>query len=230
MKLLVVSAHPGDEILGCGGTLALHVRRGHEVRALVLGDGLTSRVRSIEKAKDLVDLGAIEEQARAALKEIGVEQVRYLRLPDNRFDTVPLLDLVKVVEASKKGYAPDIVYTNSIYDLSVDQRKTARAVGTAFRPLPGEHPAEILSFESPSSTEWNMTPSGRSFSPDSFVDISETLNVKLKAFEHIAFEVRAWPHHRSIQSIEHLNRSRGAAVGVDAAEAFVLQRAVRVLN
>lgn len=229
-KILVVCAHPGDEILGCGATLALHARQGHQVRVLVMGDGWTSRVKSVEKAKDVVDLDVIEEHGRAALKVIGVDQVEYLRLPDNRFDTLPLLDLVKAIEKVKQTFVPDILYTNSPFDLSIDQQKTSRAVVTAFRPQPGDNGTELLCFEVPSSTEWNAVGGAGYFAPNYFIDVSETLDVKIKAFQLLDFEVRPWPHPRSIEAIEHQAKSRGASVGVSAAETFMLLRAVKTIG
>lgn len=226
-KILVVCAHPGDEILGCGATLAQHVRQGHQVRVLVLGDGWTSRVKSVEKAKDVVDLDVIEAQGREALKVIGVEQVEFLRLPDNRFDSVPLLDLVKEIESVKRQFSPDILYTNSPFDLSVDQQKTSRAVVTAFRPQPGDNYTDLFCFEVPSSTEWNALGGGGGFVPNYFVDVSEALDIKISAFLKLSFEVRLWPHSRSIEAIEHQAKSRGASVGLPAAETFMLVRAVR---
>jgi len=229
-KVLVVCAHPGDEILGCGATLALHVRQGHRVRVLVLGDGLTSRVKSVEKAKDVVDLDVIEEQGREALKALGVQEVEYLRFPDNRFDTVPLLDLVKEIEKVKRKFYPGFVYTNSPFDLSVDQQKTSHAVATAFRPLPGDNRTRLLCFEVASSTEWNVNGDQNAFTPNYFVDVSATLPMKIKSFEKLRFEVRPWPHPRSTRSIEHQARIRGASVGVSAAEAYMLLRGVQTIG
>lgn len=226
-KVLVVCAHPGDEILGCGATLARHVRQGDEVRVLVMGDGWTSRVKSVEKAKDVVNLDVIEDQGRAALEVIGVKQVEYLRFPDNRFDALPLLDLVKAIEKVKRQFIPDVLYTNSPFDLSVDQQKTLRAVITAFRPQPGDNRTEILCFEVPSSTEWNMLEGAGHFAPNYFVDVAETLATKIDAFQRLTSEVRPWPHPRSVEAIEHQAKSRGASVGVTAAETFMLLRTVR---
>lgn len=229
-KVLVVCAHPGDEILGCGAALALHVRQGHQVRVLVMGDGWTSRVKSVEKAKDVVDLDVIEEQGRAALNVIGVKQVEYLRFPDNRFDTLPLLDLVKAIEKVKRQFVPDILYTNSPFDLSVDQQKTSRAVVTAFRPQPGDNRTDLLCFEVPSSTEWNAFGGRGGFAPNYFVDVSEALAIKIDAFRQLSFEVRSWPHPRSIEAIEYQAKNRGASVGVAAAESFMLLRTVKIIG
>jgi LmbE family N-acetylglucosaminyl deacetylase len=226
-RVLVVCAHPGDEILGCGGTLALHVRRGDAVRVLITGDGWTSRVGSVEKAMAAIDLDVIERQSRAALGALGVHEVEYLRLPDNRFDTLPLLELAKDVERIKQQFDPTVVYTNSPYDLSVDQQKTFRAVVTACRPQPRDNHTDLLCFEVPSSTEWNVSSGTGSFAPNYFVDIDATLSAKLAAFQELSFEVRPWPHPRSTEAVEHQARSRGSAVGLAAAETFMLLRAVR---
>lgn len=229
-KVLVVCAHPGDEILGCGATLARHVRQGDEVRVMVMGDGWTSRVKSVEKAKDVVNLDVIEDQGRAALDVIGVKQVEYLRFPDNRFDSVPLLELVKAIEKVKRQFVPDVLYTNSPFDLSIDQQRTSRAVVTAFRPQPGDNRTEILCFEVPSSTEWNTQEGAGVFAPNYFVDVAATLELKINAFQCLSSEVRPWPHPRSAEAIEHQAKSRGASVGVGAAETFMLLRVVKTIG
>ncbi len=226
-RVLVVSAHSGDEILGCGGTLAQHAARGDEIRVVVLGDGMTSRVRSLDVAYKTIDFEAREEQSRKALDVLGISRVEFLRLPDNRFDTMPLLDIVKRVEDVKGRFLPDIVYTNSPFDLSVDERRTFQAVITAFRPQPNDNRVELYSFELLSSTEWNISDASTTFRPNCFVNIESTLERKIQAFSHLSTEVREWPHSRSLKSIEYRARERGASVGIPAAEAFVLVRAIR---
>jgi N-acetylglucosamine malate deacetylase 1 len=226
-RILVVSAHIGDEILGCGGTLALHVARGDSVRVLVLGEGWTSRTKSIEKGLEALDLEAFEAQGRQALGVLGVDSVRFDRLPDNRFDQVPLLDIVKAIEAEKPGFHPDRVYTNSPFDLGQDQRLSCRAVTTAFRPLPGDNEVDLIAFEVLSSTEWNYGTGGRRFEPNLFIDIDAVLEKKCAAFGRLLTETRDWPHARSQQAIVHHARNRGGSVGLAAAESFMLMRSVR---
>jgi LmbE family N-acetylglucosaminyl deacetylase len=226
-RILVVSAHIGDEILGCGGTLALHVARGDRVRVLVLGEGWTSRTASVEKGLEALDLEAFETQGRHALTELGIDSVRFDRLPDNRFDRVPLLDIVKAVEAEKPEFRPNRVYTNSPFDLGLDQRLTCRAVTTAFRPQPGDNETDLLAFEVLSSTEWNYGTDKRSFEPNLFIDIDPVLSKKLAAFGRLSTETRDWPHARSADAITHHARVRGSSVGLAAAEAFMQMRSVR---
>jgi len=226
-KVLAVSAHIGDEIMGCGGTLLRHVRAGDAVRVVVLGEGWTSRTRSLEKGLEAVDLDAFEEQARGALSKLSISDVVFHRLPDNRFDRAPLLDIVKVIEREKAEFDPDTVYTNTMIDLGIDQRTTARAVATAFRPLPGERTSEILTFEVRSSTEWDYGLSGQQFAPNCFVNIARTLDAKLEALRALQTEARPWPHSRSIEAVAHHARGRGASVGLEAAEAYFVLRSVR---
>jgi|SRR5690242_12681337 len=225
-RVLAISAHIGDEIMGCGGTLLRHVQNGDAVRVVVLGEGWTSRIRSLQKGLEAVDLEAFEEQARTALAVLSIADVCFHRLPDNRFDQMPLLDIVKLVETQKAQFGPDTVYTNTSADLGVDQRITCQAVATAFRPLPGESTSEVLAFEVRSSSEWDGGLSGQSFQPNCFVDIGETLPTKLEALRALRTETRPWPHSRSIEAVMHHARSRGASVGLDAAEAYVMLRSI----
>lgn len=229
-NVLAVCAHPGDAVLGCGGTLALHASRGDDVQVIVFGDGWTSRVKSLEKGLDVIDLTPLENQERAALTAIGVERVQHCRLPDNRLDNFPLLDLIKIIEKATMDFAPDVVYTNSPFDLSVDQQRTCRAVVTAFRPQPGVEVAELLAFESLSSTEWNQYETVLGFRPNCYVDIARSLGKKLVALDELTSEIRDWPHPRSREAVEHLARWRGASAGLEAAEAFMLLRSVRHFN
>jgi len=195
-----------------------------------MADGWTSRVKSIEKGRDAVDLAVLERQGRQALAVLGVSDVDYCRFPDNRFDTLPMLDLVKVIEEVKNQYMPEVIYTNSAFDLSVDQQKTCRAVVTAFRPQPNDNLSEIYCFEVLSSTEWNQAEGIRTFSPNYFVDVEKTLDIKIRAFQQMSLETRSWPHSRSLDAVNYLAKSRGSSVGLAAAEAFVLLRAVKVLD
>lgn len=192
-----------------------------------MADGWTSRVKSVEKGLDAVDLSVLEDQGRQALQVLGIDDVEYLRFPDNRLDSLPMLDLVKAIERVKNQFSPDIIYTNSAFDLSVDQQKTCRAVVTAFRPQPNDNLTEIYCFEVLSSTEWNQAEGTRTFSPNYFVDIGTSLEQKLAAFQKHSFELRPWPHSRSLESIGFLAKSRGSSVGLEAAEAFMMLRCVK---
>lgn len=223
-KILIVAAHPDDEILGCGGTAARLAREKNEVSVAILGEGITSRDRERDLQARRGDLGRLQEQAEQANRIIGVKDVLFFGLPDNRFDTVPLLDIIKTVEDVKKRIQPDVVYTHFSHDLNVDHRITFQAVLTAVRPVPGECVKEMYSFEILSSTEWNV-PSP--FQPDLFIDIRETIGLKLEALRKYENEVKNFPHPRSLEGVESNARCWGMKAGFEYAEAF---KVIRILK
>lgn len=225
-RVLTVAAHPDDEVLGCGGAMAAHVRRGDRVSILILGEGLTSRADTRAGA-DRAGLPDLQRDARAAARCLGVEDVTLLDFPDNRFDSVDLLDVVKAVEAVKVRVQPDIVYVHHWGDLNIDHRVTFDAVMAAFRPLPGEPPLDIHAYEVPSSTAWAGPGAQAQFGPTHFVEIAATLDAKIAAMESYVSERRSWPHPRAPEALRALAAYRGSQVGVSAAEAFVTVRTLR---
>ncbi len=224
-SVLVVAAHPDDEWLGCGGTLLRHIQEGDAVCLAVMGEGVTARFSSRGKAPAAA-LKRLRGQARQTARSMGVKEIVLYDFPDNRFDSVPLLDLVKKVEDLVARLRPDVVYTHHLGDLNVDHALLARAVVTATRPVPGQVVRSVLSFEIPSSTEWAFRDES-AFRPHHFVDISRTLSRKLDALGLYQEEMRDFPHPRSPQAVEALARWRGATVGFRAAEAYEVVREVR---
>ncbi len=225
--VLVVAAHPDDEVLGCGATMAKHARRGDRVHVLILSEGITSRGGAPDRSAFGRDLAELAAAARRANDVLGVHALELAQLPDNRMDAVDLLDIVRPVEERVLRIRPQIVYTHFGGDLNIDHVLTHRAVLTACRPLPGGGVDTMLFFEVPSSTDWYVGGQGGGFVPTWFEDVSETLDAKKRALEAYGGEMRPWPHARSLDAVEHLARWRGATVGLGAAEAFVLGRAVR---
>lgn len=219
-SILVVAAHPDDEVLGCGGYIANQVRLGDEVFVTFLSDGVTSRLGNL----GLQEIESRRSAARLASKVLGVSDVSFGDFPDNKLDASPLLEVIKSIEAVVEQIRPQIVLTHFGGDLNIDHRIVNQAVLTACRPAPKQGVKEILFFEVPSSTEWQVPMEGEAFSPTWFEDISETLDLKIKALTVYEHELREWPHPRSIKAVEHLAHWRGASCGVDAAEAFVLGR------
>jgi len=219
MKVLAVAAHPDDEVLGCGATLARHADLGDAVSVVILGTGALSRAGGSD-----ADVAALAEQAQAAGRILGAREVRVLDLPDNRFDSLDLLDVVRRVEAELARAAPDVVYTHHATDLNVDHRRTFEAVVTACRPIGPGGPGRILSFEVPSSTEWQPPAAAPPFAANVFVDVAATLERKIEAMAAYAGEVRPFPHPRSPEALRALAAWRGASSGLRAAEAFALVR------
>jgi len=223
-KVLIVAAHPDDEVLGCGGTIARLVREGHEAYTLILGEGVTSRDRSRDREKREGEISRLKKQIRKANELLGVKEVFAFDFPDNRFDSVDFLDIVKAIEEVKNKLKPEIVFTHSKSDLNIDHQITHKAVITATRPMQNESVKEIYAFEVLSSTEWNYP---LSFSPNVYFDIGDTLELKLKAITEYKSELREYPHPRSLKGIEIKARQRGMEVGFSYAEAFECVRYMR---
>ena len=218
--VLVVAAHPDDEVLGCGGTIARHAGEGDAVTIVILADGETARGSAMPTATRKRSA----EQAAAAL---GARPPRLLDLPDNRLDTVALLDIVQLIEAVVVELKPRIVYTHHGADLNLDHALAHRAVLTACRPLPGSTVEAIHCFEVPSSSEWAPGQQVPPFQPNHFVDISAFEKQKAAALDCYRSELRPFPHPRSPEAIQALGRWRGATCGVALAEAFETVRVVR---
>lgn len=221
-SVLVVVAHPDDEVLGCGGAIARHCSAGDRVAVLILADGVTSRGETAPS-----DLTARQGAAGRANAILGVQDVTLLAYPDNRMDEVVLLDVVKDVERVIARCQPDTIYTHHAGDVNIDHRRVHDAVIAACRPQPGHCVRQLLFCETPSSTEWRPPASQHVFAPNWYVDISLTLQTKLQALAAYQAELREFPHPRSLRGVEHLAGWRGASVGVVAAEAFELGRLIR---
>lgn len=219
-SVLIVAAHPDDEVLGCGATMARHRAEGSRVTVLLMADGVGAR----ERAVDIKELATRQAAARRACEELGVKDLTLLDYPDNCMDQVALLDIVQDIEKAIRGCKPDIVYTHHGGDVNIDHRRVHDAVVAACRPTPGFGVRLLLFFETPSSTEWRPPTSLPPFAPNWYVDVSEYLPLKLAALAAYGGEMRAFPHPRSAKAVTHLAGWRGATVGVAAAEAFELGR------
>lgn len=223
-SVLVVAAHPDDETLGCGGTIARLAAEGATVRVAFLADGVSSRPADSSVLRR--DLESRRAAARAACRQLGATDPSFGDFPDNRMDSVNLLEVTKAIETLVDTFKPDTVLTHHAGDLNIDHRRTHEAVVTACRPR-RDHPVRtLLCFEVPSSTEWQLAGSAPAFSPNWFMDISASLPAKLAALEKYTAEMRAFPHPRSREAVTHLARWRGATVGAEAAEAFVVGRVI----
>lgn len=225
-RILVVAAHPDDEVLGCGGTICRHVQQGDEVHLVILAEGITSRGSRQSVSNQTKELDELDVAAHKASAILGCASLNLLKLPDNRMDSLDLLSIIKSVEAQIGNINPQLIYTHHWGDLNIDHRLTHEAVVTACRPVPSLNSKTVLFFEVPSSTSWQMKGGRQEFSPNWFVDISGTLDTKMAALAAYGVELREWPHARSLPAVESMARFRGSSVGLEAAEAFVLGRKI----
>lgn len=223
-KILIVASHPDDEVLGCFGTVAKLIKEGYEAYTLILGEGVTSRDIKRDRDARESEISSLREQIIKANETVGIKDIFIENFPDNRFDSVDLLDFIKKVSEIKERVKPDIIFTHYERDLNIDHQLTLQAVLTATRPMVNESVKEIYSFEILSSTEWNYP---LTFSPDIYFDISETLNLKIKAMSEYKSELREYPHPRSLEAIELNAKYWGFRVGKEAVESFKTIRVIR---
>ena len=215
--VLVVGAHPDDEVLGAGGTMARHAEAGDEVHVLIVTEGTTQQYDD----EDLIERK--RRDARACAERLGVTDVHFGDLPDMRLDDVAHVEVNAVIEEVCEAVAPDVVYTHSRREVNRDHVAVHDSTLVAARP--GSGVSTLLGYETPSSTEW--APRTEGFEPDLFVDIDDHLEAKIEAFGDYETEVREFPHPRSAEALRALAETRGSACGSAAAEAFDVLRAYR---
>ncbi len=227
-RILVVVAHPDDELLGLGATMnKLITENNCTIRAVILGEGITSRsgVRDTDKWKE--ELQIHRNNIHTAQKCIGYESVGIYDFPDNRFDTIALLDIIKVVEKEKLDFKPEIIFTHHGGDLNIDHQRTFEAIITATRPLEEECVHTVITFETPSGTEWRASSDPKHFIPNIFIEVSEkNVDAKIKGMEAYEYEKRLFPHPRSPEALKIQSQRWGIVVGKPFAEAFCLIRTV----
>lgn len=227
-KILLVVAHPDDELLGPGATMHRLIREvGVQTHVVILGEGITSRSDQRDIAKWEKELAIHRENIRQAQRAIGYHSVSIYDFPDNRFDTIALLDIIKIVEKEKASFQPDIIFTHHGGDLNIDHQRTFEAVITACRPMAHESVQAIITFETPSGTEWRASTDPKHFIPNLFISVTEQdIEAKIKGMESYEFEKRSYPHPRSPEALRILAQRWGIAIGRPLAEAFMLIRSI----
>ena len=229
MNILIIAAHPDDEVLGMGGTIAKHTSQKDNVTIIYMATGVTARreheVKNIPKKVQEVwqqEIEKLRQDAKKSAKLLNVENVRFYDFPDNEMDGIQLLKVVKVIEKEIGEVKPDRIYTNHYSDLNVDHKVVFNATLTACRPS-GSPVKELLTFEVLSSTEWSYP---YNFNPNYFINVEKYVGEKIEAMKSFASEIRKFPHPRSPENIEHTVRRWGSVSGFKAAEAFELIRRI----
>ena len=212
-SVLCVAAHPDDEVLGAGGTLARHADAGHEVHVLIVTEGATTQYDDPELVEEKV--AAAEECG----ERLGIDTVHFGELPDMRLDSTPHVEVNAVIEACIESVEPDVAYTHTHHDVNQDHVAVAESTMVATRP--GSGVERILAYETPSGTEWAA---GDRFEPTVYVDVTDHLDTKVAAFDAYEMEQRPYPHPRSERAVRAKAATRGTEAGFEAAEAFRLLR------
>lgn len=220
-KFLIVAAHPDDEVLGCFATAAKLIKQGFMGYTLILSNGKTSRDDANNE-----DIRVLKNEMYLANKTIGIKEIFQADFPDNAFDSVPLLNIVKKIEETKEHVRPSIIFTHHYGDMNIDHSITHRAVLTSTRPMQNEYVKTIYAMEIPSSTEWNSYSKENIFTPNIFVDVTSTIDFKVKAMEKYKSELRNYPHPRSLKYIKEIAKVNGIKVGLDYSENFMLIRSI----
>jgi LmbE family N-acetylglucosaminyl deacetylase len=223
-KILVIVAHPDDEMLGCGGTLLKLKKENCEIKSIFLSDGESSRSKKKNYKKEIKTR---ENQAIKISKNAGFIKPKFFRLRDNSLDKYPLLKVIKKIEKEMSRFNPNIIFTHSDVDLNIDHQIVNRAVVTACRPHIKNNLEGILTFETPSSTETNFNDKKKLFHPNYFVNISKFVKKKLELLKIYRSEIMKWPHPRSLKNIKALSMYRGSQSGFNYAEAFIILRLIQ---
>ena len=211
VTVLVIAAHPDDEVLGCGGIIPQLTSAGHNVYLSLLCEGITGRYPKREQA-DSALIESVHASSLKAAKALGIKDVITQDLPDQRLDTIPLLEITKLIEDLIAQLAPQVIFTHHGSDINFDHLIAHRATLTATRPVQGHPVREVYAFEVPASTEWAFQRFEPAFRPNVFVDISDTLDIKIQAMSYYETETRSYPHPRSLESIRILAKRWGSLI------------------
>jgi LmbE family N-acetylglucosaminyl deacetylase len=218
-RILVIGAHPDDELLGPGGTMARHVAAGDAVTAALIADMGSARYET-------ETIRTVRECARQAAARLGIADICFAGLADQKLDTLPILEIVQWVEALMTRVQPHIIYTHHRGDINRDHTVVHEATLTAARPYSAPYLERILCYHTPSATEWAGPNVETAFLPNVFVDISSFLEIKLQAMAAYETELRPFPHPRSLEALRAQAAYWGSVIGATAAEPFILVREI----
>ncbi len=227
-RIMIVVAHPDDELLGLGATLHKLIHNFNvTAHVVILGEGITSRSDQRDLKLWESELKIHRNNIQQAQSAIGYQGSSVYDFPDNRFDSVALLDIIKVIENEKAKFQPEIIFTHHGGDVNIDHQRTFEAVITCCRPLKEEKVKTIITFETPSGTEWRSPADPKHFLPNLFIGVSEVdIDAKIIGMESYEFERRNYPHPRSPKSLKIQAQRWGIVIGEDFAEAFCIIRSI----
>jgi LmbE family N-acetylglucosaminyl deacetylase len=218
-KILIISPHADDEILGCGGFISKYSKKNYYVNVLILTNANIGapEIYSAEEIKN------IRREAKFANKLIGTKKVFFENLPAVNLNNYPFYKITNIIDRHIKAINPEIVLIPSTNDIHDDHKIVSRAAKVSMRPIKKSNLKKILSYEVLSETEWNEE--GKSFNPNYFVHLKKNdINNKINAFLKYKSQVKKFPHPRSKEGIFNLSRVRGSQVFKEYAEAFKVEK------
>ena len=216
-KILIIAAHPDDEILGCGGIIA-KLKKNNQIQVLFLTDGVSAR----KNGKKSINIR--KNETLKLFKYLKIRSPIFFDFSDNELDKSTLLNIVKKIEVVMKKFKPNIIFTHYEHCLNIDHKIAYQATITASRPLTkNKFIEQIISYEVPSSTEWRLS-NKHSFIPNIYFDISKVIKHKIHYLKFYKSELKKYPHSRSIKGVKTFASFRGLASGFEYAEAFLLVR------
>ena len=221
-RVLIIAAHPDDEVLGMGGTIAKLVKEGNVVDVLIVTDGSSSQYRDSDHLAEIIE--AKKKETRNCADVLGIRDIYYGELPDMRLDITPHIRINRVIEDVIDKVQPDSVFTHFWGDVNCDHQNVYKSTLVAVRPVLGQVVRELYCYRVPSSTEWTPNKADTMFMSNYFVDIQEFTEQKYNAFACYSTELRDYPHPRSVQYLRENDKVVGLRVGMFAAEEFVLIR------
>lgn len=210
MNVLVFAPHNDDEVLGVGGTICKYSKSGHSVYVCEVTSGSKYRL--------------MQEEAKLAHQVMGVKKSFFLNLPVVKLKNLDPAEINEKIDEIVKSVKPDVVFTPFIGDMHLDHREVTESVLVAVRPIVDSSVKTVYMYETLSETGWNLPSSERSFIPDTWIDISDTIYTKIKAMECYSSQIKAYPNPRSKEGIEALAMYRGSTVNFRYAESFMLVR------
>ena len=224
-RVLVIAAHPDDDILGCGGTLSKFKSRGSEVKVVFIAEGTTCRFINSELTEEAkIEIKKRESYAISALEVLGIQDVHFYNLPCGRLDQQPIIEINKIIEKEIGEFKPDTIMTHSAVDANSDHRRVHESVIMSTRPGALNFVRRILCFEVLSSSEWKFT---KSFSPNYFISIEpKDVDKKIEAMKKYESEISEFPFPRSIEGIMIQLKMRGMQSSSDFSEAFEVLRII----
>ncbi len=223
-SILIISAHPDDEVIGCGGTILKAIELGAKVSVLFLGEGVSTRYPNNENSKACKAAIKFREQsALKCLKSLGIRNFKFNHFLCTRFDTYPILNFVRIIENFIGKVKPNIIFTHNESEVNIDHVVTNKATEIACRPISKLSVKKIYAYEAVCSSNFKFK---KNFSPDTYVDIKKYIKRKIKALKYYKNEIRNYPFPRSTLGIETQARYRGMQSGLEFAEAFELLRSI----